>query len=79
MGVAALIEKCELFQLLWSANCEQSAQARAEWEHARARGQKGLVIRGLFWQRSMPAAPPAELTHCAFTSLGEVATRDWHA
>jgi hypothetical protein len=62
-----LIDKSEIFQLLWSEAAKRSPYVRQEWQHALGLNRSSF-IRPAYWKRPMPA-PPRELADIHFAYL----------
>jgi hypothetical protein len=63
------IEEADIFQLYWSDAAKRSKYVRREWVHAVAL-RRGNFIRPVYWQKPMPACPPA-LRHIHFACLAD--------
>ena len=62
-----LIDKSEIFQLLWSKAAKRSPNVRKEWEHALGL-HRDFFIGPAYWEKPMPA-PPRELADIHFAYL----------
>jgi hypothetical protein len=62
-----LIDKSEIFQLLWSEAAKCSPYVRQEWQHALGL-DRDFFIRPVYWEKPMPA-PPRELADLHFAYL----------
>jgi len=62
-----LIDKSEIFQLLWSKAAKRSHNVRKEWEHALGL-HRDFFIGPAYWEKPMPA-PPRELADIHFAYL----------
>lgn len=70
VALAKAIQEADVFQLFWSEDSAKSPNVRDEWDYALKYrcsddGCRGF-IRPVFWQKPMPAPPPAELSHLNF-------------
>jgi hypothetical protein len=64
-----LIDKSEIFQLLWSQASERSKYVRQEWQHALSL-QRKQFIRPVYWKKPMPSPPPELASiHFAYVDL----------
>jgi hypothetical protein len=64
-----LIDKSEIFQLLWSQASERSKYVRQEWQHALSLKRKQF-IRPVYWKKPMPSPPPELASiHFAYVDL----------
>jgi len=68
-----MIDRADVFQLLWSRAASESPNVEREWRHALACERDGF-IRPMYWERPM-APPPKELAdlHFAFWTPGTAA------
>jgi hypothetical protein len=73
-ALLAMIEKADIFQLMWSVASRQSKAVRREWKHA-LKQNRPFFIRPVYWETPMPKPPTAlSALHFAYLELTEPQT-----
>ena len=62
-----MIDRADIFQLLWSKASKRSRAVTAEWQYALVK-QRPSFVRPVYWERPMPK-PPDQLKHLHFAYL----------
>lgn len=65
-GTMRMIERADIFQILWSENYSRSRNCRMEWEYALKQNKDEGFIRPVFWQKPLTPKPPEELNKFNF-------------